>query len=236
MKNLKRKIPLQVLEILEPYVSIESTSFTLVDPGDFLLKFIDSEADSDFYFTIETYKNNNGLELSIDWKPCNKQTIANYRLWIKAQDLNAHFTNWIKILEGYKKVKTIYDRPILEEFTNEYFTDFKILEEDADIKPLKVKQILLLDSHLNQLYKQISRYKNEENEDKIEDIKSNIEELRSNLTTRSKLWVLRKLSMVWAKITIQGPLLLKDLLSETKRTIIKEGVRYIIDQGVEIIT
>jgi hypothetical protein len=233
---VKKKIPLQVLETIEPYVNKKGETFHSSDPQKFLLKFDDKEDGSDFYFNVESYKNDQGFQLLIDWKPINKQSVANKKMWIKAESLDNYFTNWLKLLEGYDKVRTVFDDPIIEAFTEEYFSEFEIIDEDADTKPFKTNQVLLLDKHLSTIHKKIEKHKTEDNQSEIEAIQSDVLDLKSNLTRKSKKWVIQRLSKIWAKITKQGPHLMKEFLSETKKQAIKEGVKLIIEKGTDFIT
>jgi hypothetical protein len=150
---LKKKIPLQVLESIEPYVNKRGTSYESIEPKNFLLKFVDKDEKSDFYFNVEEYKLDTDFKLLIDFKPQSKQSTANRKTWIKVNLLETHFSNWLKLLEGYDKLKTVFDDPILEAFADEYFTEFEIIDDDADFKPFPTKQILLLDNHLENIQK-----------------------------------------------------------------------------------
>ncbi|NHM08350.1 hypothetical protein G4D82_14065 [Flavobacterium sp. CYK-4] len=232
---MKKKIPLQVLETIEPFVNKNGKSFEAINPNDFLLKFIDKDDKSDFYFNVEQYKMDQGFLLLVDLKPKSRQTTENRRTWIKAEALEAVFGSWIELLEGYAKVKTVFDDPILEAFAEEYYTEFEIIDEEADVKPFSVKQILMLDSHLENIQKKIEKYKTEENAVEIEQIKIDTIELRNNLSKKSKKWVIKQLSKVWAQIAKQGPTLIKEFLSETKKLVVKEGIKFILEKGVEII-
>lgn len=232
---MKKKIPLQVLETIEPYLNRKGESFDAVTPGGKLLKFKDKDDSSDFYFNIETYKNENGFQLLIDWKPINKQTTANKKIWIKAEQLDLYFNKWLELLNGYETVKTIYDDPILEAFTEEYYTEFEIVDDNGDVNPFSTKQVLLLDAHLDSIQKKIDKFQTRENRTEIEKIKNNIENLRNNLTKKSKNWVIAQVSKIWAQITKQGPKLMKEFLSETKKQAIKEGIKLLFENGSELI-
>ncbi|MDF0694869.1 hypothetical protein [Aquirufa ecclesiirivi] len=230
-EKMKKKIPLQVLETIESYVNLQGTTFDSVDPNEFLLKFVDKDNNSDFYFNVETYKMENDFQILIDFKPSNKQTVGNRKAWIRAEQLEFNFTNWLKILEGYDSVKTVFDDPIIKAYSDEYYTEFEIIDKDADTKPFATKQILLLDDHLEGIQMKIDNFQTKENNAEIEKIKENIQELRNNLTKKSKKWVLKKLSNIWAKITNQGPNLMKEFLSEAKKQAIKEGVKFLFENG-----
>lgn len=232
---MKKKIPLQVLETIEPFVNKRGTSFDSIEPNDFLLRFVDKDEKSDFYFNVEGHRMENGFQLLIDWKPMNKQSIMNRRMWVKAEQLETYLSNWIILLEGYEKVKTFFDDPILDAFAEEYFTEFEIIDEDAELKPFTTKQVFILDDHLDYIQNKIDKFQTEENKIEIQEIKNDVVELRNNLTKKPKKWVIKQLSKIWAKITKQGPKLMKEFLNETKKLAIKEGVKLVFEKGIDLI-
>lgn len=138
-------------------------------------------------------------------------------------------------MNRYESVNSFFDDPILQSFADEYFAEFEIIDEDANVKPFNTHQILVLDEHLETIHNKIDSYKTDENEIEMESIKSDIRELQNNLTSKTKKWVIRNLSNIWAKITKQSPLFLKDFLIVAKNAIIQESVKYAIVHGINMI-
>ncbi|MCK3684236.1 hypothetical protein [Maribellus sp. YY47] len=232
---MKKKIPLIVLETLEKYVKLKGEQFEVISPDKFLIKVVDKDTDSDFYFNIEDYKMENGLKLLIDWKPANKESISNSRAWRDGKQLDGFFSNWVSLLKRYETVNSFFDDPILESFAEEYYAEFEIIDEDAETKPLNSKQILMLDEHLEFIKKNIENFKTKNNEEQLNEIKQDIETLREKLTSKSKKWVIKNLSIIWAKITKQGTSFMKEFLNEAKKTAIKEGLKLMIELGSNMI-
>lgn len=228
---MKKKVPLQVHEFMEPYLDKKGEHFQSIDSNGFMLRFIDVDPESDFYFNIEQYKLDREFQLLIDFKPTNKQNLANRKTWIKAQDLQTQFSNWLKLLEGYNKVRTIYDDPISESFAKEYYDEFELIDEEADKVPLNTEQILLLDQHLELIEKGITKYITPNNASEIKLIQEGIQDLKSNMTKQSKKWVFKKLSKIWGQIAKQGIPLIKEFLTEVRKEFIKQGVKYILNGG-----
>lgn len=226
---MKKKVPLQVLEILEPYVNKNATNFKSIDPDKCLLRLIDKDENSDFYFNIVEYKADSSLQLRIDFKPKSKLSIDRGYVWIRANLLEHYFSNWLKILEGYDKVSTAFDDPILKTFEEEYFSMFEIIDEDAGIQPFSTKQILLLDAYLETIHEGIDKYQRNENKEEIHKIKTDVEELRNNITKNSKKWVVRQLSKVWAQISKLGPRIMKEFIFDGQLHLIKEGVKLLLN-------
>jgi len=233
---MKKKIPLLVLETLEKFVQLKGEQFEVIEPDNFLVKIVDKDKESDFFFNIEDYKIENGLKLLIDWKPANKESIANSRNWISGKQLDGYFNNWIALLNRYETVNSFFEDPIIKSFAEDYYAEFEIIDEEANNKPLKPKQILLLDEHLDYIENNIEKYQTEKNKTQIQEIKNDIVELRENITSKSKEVVIKNLSNIWAKITKQGTKFLKEFLSEAKKMAIKQGVQYLTEQGIDRIS
>jgi hypothetical protein len=232
---MKKKLPLDILKSLEKFVTLQGEQFDVIEPGNFLLRVKDKDPKSIFYFNVEQYKQDSAFRLLIDFKPRDRKSVENHETWILAKDLQSQFDEWVTILKEYDKVKSFYDDPIIKTFADSYYAEFEIVDENADFEPFLPNQILMIDKHLNSISKGLRKYQQDKNALEIDEIKADIIELRDNLTSKSKKWIIKRLSIIWAKITKQGPKLMKDLLSETKKQLIIEGAKMIISTGIEIL-
>ena len=234
MKNMalkKKDIPLKVLEILEPFVLKKDKHYEIDYNSDSLLRFVDTETESDFYFEINKFEKD---IITLIVKPANKSTINGSTITINSKDLETYFNNWIKILESYNKVKSVYDDPILKSFEEEYYGNFEILEEDKD-KPLENNKILLLDEYLENLVKGLEVHKTDENKNKIEEIQENIILLQENLTNNTRQEIAEKISKIFAKIKKLGTKFLKEFITEGKKQLLSKGVKFLIENAPKII-
>ena len=228
----KKDLPLVILKALEPYVDLLGDKFKVVEPNENLLKVIDKDSDSNFHFTIQKYQrnaNNNTFQFEMIRSPKNSNDNGIYQTWVEISGLEAQFDIWIKLLDAYDSVNSFYDDPIIKSFEEEFYTEFEIIEEEAERNPLNTKQILLLDSYLESVDNKLTEFKTKDNSDDIESIKEEIILLRDNLTKKSKKWVVSKLANIWAKIAKQGTKFIKEFLSQTNKELVKEGVKGIIE-------
>lgn len=238
----KKDLPLVILKSLQPFVNLRGEKFEILDPKDNLLKVVDQEPESIFHFTIEEYRKaqNGRFQFLMSCSPKSQDENGIYKSWLEISQLEPQFQAWIKLLDEYENVESFFDDPILESFRDEYFTEFEIIDEDADTKPLNTKQILLLDSHLEDVGERLSDYLTEKNTDQISEIQEDILELRENLTNKSKKWIIENLTIIWAKIAKQGTKFIKEFLSESKKEVIKHGVKGLIelvkDNSIDFLT
>jgi len=230
----KKDLPLIILQALEPFVDQKGERFEVVDPGKSLLKVIDKEPDSSFHFTIELHekKGDGTYQLLMSKAPRNILDNCEYRLWIKIDSVNKQFSEWIAMLEQYENVKSFYDDKIINGFQEEFYAEFEILEEEEDF-PLRTKQILLLDEYLEELGEKLQEYVNEQNVHEINAIQNEIILLRENLTAKSKKWILKNFTKIWGSVAKQGTKFIKEFLTESKKELIKQGVKSAVDYIVQ---
>jgi hypothetical protein len=227
---MKKKLPLNIIKNFQPK---ENKNIFLVRPEEgegFLLHFSDVDSESEFYFRIIQFKDSNNTFL-IEYSPASANSNAKYSNWFAVGDVNNRFDAWLKLLSDFNETETIFDDPITKGFQEEYFNFFEIVDEDAESKPLKSKQILILDEHLLGIEEKIDDFITEKNKEAVKEIKKDVAELREELTKKPKKWVIKKLSFIWAKMTKQGTKLLKEFLNEGRKEAIKQGIKLFIEQG-----
>ncbi len=154
------------------------------------------------------------------------------RTWIYLSGLNSVFLKWLDLLIAYDQVKTVYDDPILIAYENEFKEEFKILDEDADVNPFNTKQLLWLDDYLENIENKIDEHKTEKNSTQIDEIKIAVVELREEMASKSKNWVIRKFAKIYAKITKQGPKLVKAFFLESGKELLKQTIKVAIESVV----
>lgn len=228
----KKDLPLVILKALEPYVGLKGNKFEVIEPKEKLLIAIDKDIDSNFHFTIEQYQKNNSnntFQFLMVRSPKNINDNGDHRTWVEISSLGAQFDTWIKLLEEYENTNSFFDDPITKSFRDEFYAEFEIIDDDAETNPLNTKQILLLDSYLDSVDNKLSNFITENNTHEIQEIKEEIFLLRENLTKKSKKWVVSKLSNIWAKIAKQGTEFIKEFLNDSKKEIIKQGIKGLID-------
>ena len=92
-------------------------------------------------------------------KPKSEDNQQEYRTWKPITDLEKEFSIWLNLLNQYKSINSFYDDSIVKAFSDEYFTYFEIIDEDAETAPFSTQQILALDEHLAYIEDNIDKYK-----------------------------------------------------------------------------
>lgn len=227
----KKDLPLIILKSLEPFVNLKGDKFEVVDPREKLLKVIDKDSDSSFHFTIEKYqKDNSGkFQFLMNRVPKNVNDNGLYQTWVEISRLAEQFEAWVKLIDEYETTNSFFDDPIAKSFKEEFYAEFEIIEEEAENKPLKTNQILLLDTYLENVESKLTELTTVQNSSEILEIQADIVLLRENLTIKSKKWVVNKLASIWGKIAKRGTKFIKEFLTESKKEVIKQGIKGLID-------
>lgn len=223
--NIKKKIPLRVLELLEPYLKKSNDKIALISPGSFLMKFIDSDESSDFYFNIEQSQFEGGvLKLLIDRKPRNKNITENYRTWFDSKVLDIYFNEWVSFIDGYEKINSVYDDPIEKKYQKEFYSEFEIIDEDANYSSFNLEQQIWIDGYLDKIIIALNKYIEHDDKD-VEEIKTTAIQLKSDLTRLTKKAIIQKLSLIWSKARKHGLVILKEVYIEFRKELIKQLIQ-----------
>jgi hypothetical protein len=231
----KKKIPLRLLEIIEPFLKDNADIITVSSDDNFYYIIKDNEPGSDFFISIyrskpKTMSHVTKAELFLERKPNSKNSLHQQTSTTNYAEVLNSLKEWADIVRQYNETDSALDDPIVKAYQKEYFTEYEIIDDDANYAPFNDEQLFFLDSHLETITNNIDNYKTSENAQAIEEIKSDSEKLRSQLTALSKKKVLKKLTTIWAKMKKQGLKLTKEFVNEGK----KEFFKYIIKKAIEI--
>jgi len=230
---MKKKLPLDVIKGFNPKFG-NSIEFERAPNKDIICIFRDKDVTSDFYFVIKQF-NEKTNKFLVEYKPANQGTISSTANWYSTDELNHNFPLWVKIIDEYNSTETIFDDPILQTYQDEFLNEIKLEDDDSDKKPFSTEIILRLDKHLEHIENKIEEYKSEENQNEIIEIKLLAQDLRKEITKKTKNQVVRKLVNIWAKISKQGTILIKEFLTEGGKQLVKETIKFLIGKGIELI-
>ncbi|MFT4222310.1 hypothetical protein [Dysgonomonas sp.] len=227
---MKKKLSLDILKGLEPYIQYNNNLFCVIEESSDLLTVKDKEEGSDFQFTIKGYEQSQGRSyLRVHIKPISSSREEKISYLIESAKIGNYFEKWVNLLIEYNNVKSFFDDLIVEAYSKEFYTEFELLEEDAQIYPYDTNKILEIDTYLENLQQRLPEYITEQNETQILDIQKDIREIRDNITSKTKQWVTKKVSVVWAKLTKLGTQFIKDFVKEGKKQLIEVTIKAAIE-------
>jgi hypothetical protein len=157
---------------------------------------------------------------NFEYMPQNESNFLNTRIRDKHESIVKHFENWIGYLKAYNKIDFTEDQKLTSFYENEYYVEFEIIEENADIEPFNDEQQALLFSFFTQLTSELKKI-NSENP-KLLEIISDTEDLKNNIQNYSKKMFIVKMSKVFAKLKKFSLQLALEILDIAKKEVIKK--------------
>ncbi|MES2837992.1 MAG: hypothetical protein V4667_10750 [Bacteroidota bacterium] len=213
---MKKKIPLAILESLQPLVHKNLNLVETVKNDDVIFHLKDKDLHSDLYYKIiRKESSNNQSGYIIEYKPSSKDDISLRKIWIKNDLVSNSIQNWLAIIEEYNNMLTIYDDPIIKSNQERFEKKFETLDEDANYSSFDLQQQTFLYEYLNNTKSIILKHNEGKSEDEIAELKDLIndaDEIQKNLTKETKKIIVKRLSKFWAKAQKFGLNVIQEIL------------------------
>lgn len=140
------------------------------------------------------------------------------------------FQTWINWLKVFEKSHLTPEDEFLERYKEEFYTEFEIVDDDADKSPFSQKQQLFLDQYLNNL--EVKLFPESETDEEIAEVLQDVIDLRKSLGKDTKKKAIKKFSSILAKLRKSSIKLLGEVYSIAKKEIIKR----LLNGGLDEIT
>lgn len=143
MTIYKKDIPIAHLKAIETLLLTDKEKHDKVmrifPKSAHLFEAVDVDESTGYYFRLSPSDSIDKFKVSR--KPANEKTVNGVTTTVALTSLQEFYRAWIKLLEQFKSVKYITDTvdPIVQAYEEE-LAEYFILEDDADIKPLKLLQ------------------------------------------------------------------------------------------------
>jgi hypothetical protein len=219
----KRKFPLIILTQLNHLKENYPTESKRVKAVNSLLRFEDKNEDSDFYFQINSYtfNVNNEFQYSATYEPTSENVLTKKTRNLNFEGLESTLKNWGNILKLFNDTEHFDDDGTIKHYTKEFFDEYQLIEEDANINPFDLRRQILIDNYLANSVKYLENYEEINHIDLTEE-KNEAIELRKSLTALTKNEVILRLSKFWALSRKKGLPILKEIFFELAKEIINE--------------
>lgn len=212
---MKKKIPLAILEALQPVADNNLDLTKIVKDTNSMFHLVDKDKNSDFYFKVTKQEARSGkLNYLIEFKPKSKDNVNPHSVWLTLEGVVTTIKNWLELLQAYNKIHTIYDDPILKSNQERFEKQFDIIDDDADTTSFDLSQQIFLDEYLNNVKSKLRALQEgrEEKEVKeLEELALEATEIQSELTKATKRQIVKRLSKLWAKAQKIGLDVIKEI-------------------------
>ncbi len=226
MDSVKSKLSLSLLKGISSILKANSDKITLSTSKEFLVTIKDNNPNYDFFFRIdkeELSKEKNMVIVSSRCRPFSEvENGANDSRFL-LPDFLEKLNQWFKNIETYKIEKLIEDR-FEKQYQEEFYRDFKIIDEDALTNSFNFQQQLLLNKYIERVEEHLNLSEELTKEEKDE-LLNESHTLKREVSTETKDNYLKQQSLFWAKIRKKSIKLCEFAIKEFSKEVIKEFVK-----------
>lgn len=138
-----------------------------------------------------------------------------------------YFSTWIKIIQDHNFISFDQEEDFLKIYEEEIFSEFEIIDDDAETKPFDTNQQIILYTFLQATANHLE--KEYPNNNVIKEIIEEANSLKDEIPLLTKRIASKRFSKVLAKIRKFNPITFKDVYEVAK----KEVIKYLLLKGVE---
>jgi len=206
----------QIRSIVEKHSSL----IKIEKDHDFEMKIVDMDPASTFEFCISKpeYKQNKVLFL-LRRIPHNTTNLEPQKGQMFADQITRHLQAWIGLIRQYNNVQISPEDSILKAYEDEFFDNFKLVDEDANEKPFSLEKQLMLTEFLDSA---VVALKNQEIIK--EDLITEAVVIKEDLPNLTKQATVKRLSHFFALARKEGLDILKAFYVAAKNELIKQAL------------
>lgn len=220
-----------MLNTLRYFQSQYSDIIKIIEVKDQLFYFQDRDH-SDFYFVVGVPdKKSKGTPtlFPMHFRPGKHTSEGITSGEVDREKIIEYFSTWVKIIEDYNSVSFDQEEDFLKFYEEEIFSEFEIIDDDAETKPFDTNQQIILYTFLQATINYLE--KEYTNNEIVDDIINEANSLKNEIPLLTKRIASKRFSQVLAKIRKFNPITFKDVYDVAK----KEVIKYLLLKGVEIV-
>ena len=224
-------MPIRLLSILSEFLDKQNELFYRIETSDeCLIKYIDSDPTSSFFFSILNYTVDTGdnISLQLEYKPASDADVNLRSITVYSPSLIDHFNNWVGMLRKYNELRSPFDVNFIEQqYEDEFLQEFEIVndDKDSDRNSYDLDTQKKIDRYLSDVLIKLDEVRNETNLKEIDSLKNEVEHLKNVQTKLTKKVFIQRFSKIAAKARKIGLEVLKWIATEALKEIAKEAIK-----------
>lgn len=163
----------------------------------------------------------------IQFTPISHESKSVFSGEIDKDQIFKHLLDWIKILKDYNSVSFNQEEDFFKIYEEEIFSNFEIIDDDAEVKPFDNNQQVILYKFLEATATYLE--KEYPNNDIVREIIEDANSLRNDIPLLTKRIASKRFSKVLARVRKFNPITFKDVYDVAK----KEVIKYLLLKGVD---
>jgi hypothetical protein len=202
--------------------------------------FIETDINSKNFFRIfidgaKRMGNYDKKNYGVEMKPVDESKAKALVFQGNLEIIVAEFKKWVKIIRDMHDTPSVHDENFAKHYSEFYFNEFKIVDNDADTSPFNPDQQDLIEAYLDYLSKAIVTTSESVDDVTKAELVSEIEEIKKALPITTKTKVMKGITKVFGKLYKVSKSFAKDVVTEAKKHLIKKLIEFGIEYGPKIL-
>lgn len=231
----KKKIPLVLLKAIEPIAQKNLDLIQVKKEENTFYSFLEYDLNSSYCFKIyvdgtKKIAQFDTKNFAFGYAPVDETTPGNKISQGTIEDVKTKFELWVQLVREINNTPSIYDDNFTKFYSDYYFNQFEIKEEEANTLPFSPDQQLVIEKYLISLIEVINNSETKIDKDcKIELIEE-ITEINNQLSLSTKNQVIKKITTIFGKLFKISKPIAQKIIKETGTQLIKKlievGINY----------
>lgn len=223
----KKKLPLKLAQDIQDlyekvrsFANTKNDLITIKEDKELKLLLIDNDSHSDFYFTLSNPSfPGEKSHFDIVYTPANTTSLKPYNIVTNAEGVLASIKGWTGLIEKYNTINLTPNELLINQYEDEFFSGFEIIDDDAESKSFDFPRQLLIQNFLQRTVEIL----NDDDSDNS-DIIVEVNELKENIQNLTKKVIVRKLSRIFAIVRKKSLELCKKIVIEAGKELFKKAI------------
>lgn len=233
--NNKKDIPLNLLKAIEEVAQKNLDLIQVKQEENTYYSFLENDDTSQNFFKIfvngsKRIGNFDSKNIAYEYKPASEKRVTAMLTQGSFEDIKTKFEAWIKLIREIHETPSVYDDNFTNYYSDYYFNEFQIYEEDANIFPFAPHQQIIIEKYLLTLSDVINNSGESIDDISKSELISEIIEINRLLTVTTKNQVMKKITTIFGKLfKVSKPLAL-EIIKEAGKQLVKKlielGINY----------
>jgi len=231
----KKDIPLVLLKAIEPIAQKNLDLIQVKKEENTYYSFLENDINSKNRFKVfidgtKVIGKFDTKNIAFEYKPTDETKASSQVVQGTIEDVKIKFESWVQLIREINETPSIYDDNFTNFYSDYYFNQFEIKEENAYIFPFSPDQQSIIEKYLISLREVINSSEIKIDETSKTILVAEIIDISNNLSSSTKNQVMKKITTVFAKLyTISKPIT-KEIIKEAGKQLIEKliecGIKY----------
>ncbi|HGE5776445.1 hypothetical protein [Flavobacterium psychrophilum] len=237
----KKDIPFDLLKSVESIAQQNLDLIKLKKEINTYYLFVETDFHSKNYFKIyqdgtKVFGNFNSADNYVfEHKPTDSANPNTAIVQGNLEKVMTNFKNWLELVKSIVETPSIHDDNFEKFYSDYYFNEFKILDEDSNFVPFNPIQQDKIELYLISLKSAIENSNYEIDEETKAELIIEIEEVRTALPLSTKTKVMKGVTKIFGKLFKTSKEFAKEIIIEAKKELINKLIELGIQYGPKLL-